>query len=332
MGDFEMMKKTTSALAVAALLGTGAASAATFQINDGTSLTVGGDIQYAYYDVTDGNGDSSTDFTDNGSSLVFAGEQTHDNGVTTSFYLDFDGFGDLGDDNDTFVNDEYHVAFAGDFGEIKVGNEGDVTGPVFDVVDVAEGTGLTLPSGGASSEVVQYYSNDLNGFSFAVQSQVNGDDQQGDDGSSTSFGGIITVDLSGITLGVGYDQLANSTDEATYGVMAATSIAGVDLSANFVEEEDKTLEDLDGEPVVDAEFIGIAANYGYGAGNLYGALNFGSADNINDVDGNNEDVTQYLVGVNYNVTPNAYVYGEVSSQDFEDDENDTTLVGLVYSW
>ena len=327
-----MMKKTTSALAIAALLGTGAASAATFQVSDDTSVTIGGDFQFAYTDVDNDQGESKSSFGDNDSSLVFAGEQTHENGVTTSFYLDFDEFGTTGGVyEDNLATDEYHVAFAGDFGQIKIGNEGDVTGAIFDVVDIAESTGLDTPAGGASTEVLQYYSNDLNGISFAVQAQLKGETQEdavkadsktASDGNSTSFAGMVMADLGTVTAGIGYAERANTEDEPTYGLMVSSAIAGVNVSANYVVQDDAANQDIDS--------IGVAADYDYGAGSLYGALHSWSEDN--KPAGEQDDYTQYLVGVNYNVTSNAYVYGEVSSQDRENDKNDTMAVGLVYSW
>ena len=335
MGE-TMMKKTTSALAAAALMTAGAASAATFQIDDNTSLTVGGDVQFTYTDVTNAQGQGVSSFTDNGSSLVFAGEQTYANGVTTSFYLDFDEFGTMGSaynqngpGNKAIETDEYHVSFAGNFGEIKIGNEGDVTGPIFDVVDIAETTGLTLPAGGASTEVLQYYSNNLNGVSFAVQTQIHGDQEKNTasqnnptSGSSTSLAGMIMADLGMFTAGAGYAERANTQDEPTYGVMVSSAIAGVDVSGNYVIQDNANGFDANG--------FGLAADYGYGSGSIYGALHAYGIDNVPA--GQQDDFTQYLVGVNYDVTPSAYVYGEVSSQDRASDLNDTMSVGLVYGF
>jgi predicted porin len=330
-----MMKKTTSALAVAALLGTGAASAATFQVNDDSSLTVGGDFQFAYGDENDKAGDGSTTFRDNGSSLVFAGEQAHDSGLTTSFYLDFDEFGSLeGGTDNTLTTDEYHVSFAGDFGEIKVGAEGDVTGPVFDVGDVEEFGGIYL-SGGDSNRVVQYYSTDLNGISYAVQAQINGDAQQsGSNQSSTSFAGIVQADLGSFMIAAGYDQRANGADEPLAGVMASTSIAGVSLSANYVQDDAVGTE---------SDRTALSANYNYGGGSVYGVLNSVSFDDaptrdeLGLEDGSSTvqagtDFTQTILGINYNILPNAYVYGEMGTFDYDNDENDYVATGMYYSW
>jgi predicted porin len=318
-----MMKKTTSALAVAALLGTGAASAATFQVNDNSSLTVGGDIQFAYYDIEG----SETNFSDNGSSLVFSGEQMLDDGLTTSFYLDFDEFGTTGGDggfySDGLVTDEYHVSFAGDFGEVKIGNEGDVTGGVFDVVDVAWGSGIAnQPTGGASSEVVQYIGNSFNGISYALQAQVNGEAQEVSGGSSTSFAGYIEADLGSMTLAGGYAERANTTNDETFGVSVSTAISGVSLSANHVVEENADDKD--------ESHTGLAASYGYGLGSLYGAFNSISIDNAGS--GVQDDFSQYVVGVTYDITPNALVALEMLSNDKANDADDETVLAFYYGW
>jgi hypothetical protein len=307
-------------------------------VNDDTSLTVGGDFQFAYYDTTGSTGESSTSFIDNGSSLYFAGEQEHANGITTSFYLDLDQFGTVGgayndDDGDGTLTDledpsglqtdEYHVSFAGDFGEVKIGNEGDVSGPVFDVVDIGDGSGVSDPAGGVGSNVVQYYSNDLNGVSFAVQAQINGDAQKNTDGSSTSFGAFVEADLGSFMLAAGYDERANSSDsDETLGIMASTSLAGVDLAANHVVEEEKNNQDT--------TYTGLTATYGYGAGSVYGVLNNKSIDNLGS--GVRDDFNEYIVGVNYSITPNSYVYAEMSSEDKANDQGDETVVGMYYGW
>jgi hypothetical protein len=325
MGELMMMKKTTSALAVAALLGTGAASAATFQANDDTSFSVGGDIQFAYIDPEGEN----TSFEDNASSLTFAGEQAHANGITTSFYLDFDSFGSFGDadHNDDGVHDdldtdEYHVAFAGDFGEIVIGNEGDVIGPVTDVVDIANAGIDEQPGGGASTEVIQYHGNDFNGISYAVQAQINGETQEVDQGSNTSLAGYIEADLGALTLGAGFAERANTVNEEVYGVFASTVISGVDVAVNHVVEENLGDEDV--------SHTGLAAQYNYGAGGLYAALNSRSIDG--QPAGTQDDFTASVFGVNYNITSNSTVGIEMASQDADNDVGDETRAYFSYGF
>jgi hypothetical protein len=308
-------------------------------VNDDTSLTVGGDIMFAYTDTKDSNGDGSTSFGDFGSSLVFGGEQAHDNGITTSFYLDFDQFGTFGDiynqededdttdeDSSGLATDEYHVSFAGDFGQIKIGNEGDVTGAVFDVADGDENASM-IQAGGDSTEVIQYYSNDYNGISFAVQAQVLGDAQETN--SSTSFAGYLEADLGMATVGLGYDQKDDSQTEPAAGIVVSTAISGIGLTASFVQDDN---------PGEEKDITAIAFDYGYGGGSLYGAVNMVDFDEAPTAaetsSGATQDssLTQYYLGANYSVLPNTYVWAELGSNDFQNDEGDYVGTGLYYGW
>jgi hypothetical protein len=319
MGEMKMMKKTTSALAVAALLGTGAASAATFQATDDTSFSVGGDINFRYIDPEGAN----TSFEDNASSLTFAGEQAHANGITTSFYLDFDNFGTFGEpESDGFVTDEYHVAFSGGFGEIVIGNEGSVMGAVGDAADLGDGGIANLPEAGAGTEVIQYHSNGFNGLSYSVQAQVNGEDEEIDGGSNTSLAAYVEADLGALTLAGGFAERANTTDEEVYGVLASFSVQGVDISVDHVVEENANDED--------ESFTGLGATYNYGAGSVYAAL---SSRSIQDLPaGQQDDFTGTVFGASYNITPNSSVGLEMASQDRDNDVGDETRAYFSYGF
>jgi predicted porin len=100
-----MMKKTTSALAVAALLGTGAASAATFQIDDNTTFGVSGRVSPFYSETeafagaTETTGqqfsvDAGTAFSEGVATTEIVGVQTVETGFADREVTSQSSYGD----------------------------------------------------------------------------------------------------------------------------------------------------------------------------------------------------------------------------------------------
>ena len=328
-----MMKKTTSALAIAALLGTGAASAVTFQVNDETTFSIAAGIYATYKDETDTNGDGNTSFFDNGSDLVFSGEHTA-NGMTTFFNIDFDGF-DAVDAGGTVVGDEASAGITGDFGTVVFGSDASAFDKTIDGLIDSDETAGVYNLAGDKQRIVRYESNDLNGFSFMVEGQIDGDDQvTAGDATDDGLGlaAAVSYDLGAATLHAAYDDRGNNEDEAIYGVGAAFSVAGVDLGVAYQKDDDPTTE---------ADLFGVSGSYNYGGGSLYGVIqnvNFDSvtaAGNALDADKNegsaetDDSFNQYMLGINYNITDALYVYGEYLVLDRESDEGDVASVGAV---
>jgi hypothetical protein len=355
MGDFEMMKKTTSALAVAALLGTGAASAATFQVNDDTTISISGGIYYAYVSQTDANGNDQTTFGDNGSDVIFSGEHAAANGITTFFNLDTDGY-DATEANSSSqgeVVDEASVGVRGSFGEVVIGSN---AGVYDQYADFADGgpigwTNRTTFSNGDVSDVIQY-SNSVANLSFTLQAQV-GDqgsesvsetDSSGDTlgdttvtdaaagTSNTSLGLGATADLGAVSLSAAYEERANQTaDEPIYGLGASTTVADIALTVGY-EVDDNNANSIDKISLDGAYSVG-PATFTAGVQNVSFDENpTGAQDTVTDTDQTDDSFTEFQVGVSYAINSQMSVAAEMVTTDRENDENDFAALGVNYSW
>jgi len=327
-----MMKKTTSALAVAALLGTGAATAATFQVNDDTTISIGGGIYYAYVSQTDANGDDQTTFGDNGSDVIFSGEHAADNGLTTFFNLDTDGYDatEANDNSQGEVVDEASVGVRGGFGEVVVGSN---AGVYDQYADFADGgpigwTNRTTFSNGDVGDVVQY-SNSVANIDFTLQAQV-GDNAGGE--STTSLGGGATANLGGVSLHAAYEERANqAADEPIYGLGASTSIAGVSVTAGY-EVDDNNDNSIDKFSLDGAYAMG-ATTLTAGVQNVSFDTNpTGAEDTVTDTAQSDDSFTEFQLGVSYALNGQMSLAAEMVTTDRENDENDFAAVGINYSW
>ena len=327
-----MMKKTTSALAIAALLGSGAASAATFQIDDNTSFEIAAGVYWTFTEATEVN-DSGERFDtskweDNASDIVFSAERTA-NGLTTFINIDFDGFGnpDAGS-SDALVVDEMSLGLEGDFGKVAIGSDSD-SFEAADVVDIENGQyGLTIP-GGSNDNIIKYDSPDLGPLSFAVNASTYNDE---DDRTGTTLGGSLVYDLGAATLKASYNDRGGEAenkggDEAFYGVALEFAVADVDLGVSYI---------TDTNPAAEGDALGVSASYNYGAGSIYAAaqnLNFDSVADAqaafdDDSAETDDSFTEILAGVTYTVSDNMDVFFEVLRTGREDGAGDATGVGV----
>ena len=334
-----MMKKTTSALAIAALLGTGAASAATMQINDDTTLSIGGDFQIVYKDVTDNNGVDQTTFGNNGTSLVFSGSHDAGNGLTTFFNLDLDGFDvtDAGSASSDTTNstdltvDEGSVGIRGSFGEVLVGSNGSVYDSYADFADIEQVGDRTRFVGEGDADDVIQYSNSVNGVDFTLEMQVDDDQDTANTSSSMAVG--FAYDFGGVSVSGAYDERANTTiDEPVYGVAASTNLGGVDLTLGY-EVDDQT-NSIDKTSLTGSYDVGQFTLVGSVQSVSYDSAPTGAEDRVVAAGSNQTDdsFTETYAAVIYNVSGQMYVYGEVMMNDRLNDEGDYTALGVYYGW
>jgi predicted porin len=334
-----MMKKTTSALAVAALLGTGAASAATFQVNDDTTMSVYGDLQAAYIDEEN----EDTTLIDNASSFGFSGETTLDSGVTTFFNLEFDGFGSgidfVGSNGtSTFATDEGHFGIRGDFGDIRFGKESAAYETLDGIFDYQWDVNTTSISPADRARVLQYR-NSLGDVSYVVGAQINGGQQEETTGgSTTSVAGAATYDLGTVSLTAAYDQRANDTreddndnkrviDEPIYGVAASFDVQTVSMSVGYQKDADKTNE---------ADIVSLSASAPVGGVNLYGVyqtVSYDSAPQVSEgirsisTDQTDDTFNEYIVGASYGVGPMVFAAEYVKFDNLNDENDRVSFVG-----
>lgn len=334
-----MMKKTTSALAVAALLGTGAATAATFQVNDNTSLSLSGDIQMVYQDreATQDRETTDSSIFDNGSSLVFSGEHTS-NGVTTFFNLDHDSFDTAFDAvGTTGDGDEGHIGVRGDFGDIRFGKESAAYETLDGLFDYQWDLNTTSVSPGDKARVLQYRGPAIGNVSYVLESQINGEAEKVADGNQISLAAAGSVDLGVVSLTAAYDQRANNgtaskVDEALYGLAASFDIQDIAVDVGYQKDGDSSNE---------ADIISVSGKYYTGPVGLYGVYQAVSYDNAPIVDDEGDSLrdslkttatddsfNEFIVGASYSVNDALTVAAEYLDFGNDDDEGDTvSLVG-----
>ncbi|WP_440996518.1 porin [Arhodomonas sp. SL1] len=325
------MKRTVSALAIAAAVGATGAQAADFRINDDTTFSVYGDLQFIYYEQNDENGDGKSEFADNGSTVGFAGAHRWDNGLTGYFKAEFEH-----DANEAKANgglndgDQAYLGVRGDFGNLRAGSWDNIyTDAIYDPVDPFEAFSPSGADNSGEGDTIAYFSPAMNGFSFQIASQIRGD---GDSATGrqpltdeTAFQVVGMYEMEALSFAVGYDDrgiVDNGTGEAAedgvFGASVTWDLAPVTLAARFSSQGETLADD-------EVDIYGINAGYDYGNGEI--------TTTINEVDPDNGDSrTEFQILGTYNVGNNMYVYAEAGWYDKDNDADDAVGAGVVYSF
>ncbi|MEX0383217.1 porin [Spiribacter sp. 1M153] len=329
-----MMKKTTSALAIAALLGTGAASAATFQINDTTTVGIGGAF-YPFYTDTKNDKGNSTDGYGDASRLIFTAEKAAVNGMTASLYYQLRPQGGLGDFADgslaTGGQDEgsagvsthvAHATLSGDFGSVTYGKNDNLMYRYIDVIrDYNDAITFTFSDAIVRTRILNYASPDFDGFGFEVEAELAGDSEPVKEktGNSSSANVAAYADLDPVRLHAAYTagNLQDSNSDGAYGVAAVTSIDVIDLSATYVNSKIN-----DGQ---DEKIAGLYASTSYS----FGSLHLG----VQEVDVSNASNRTEVVGrATYDIADNVYTSVEYGNFDKANDAGNGFGVSLWYGF
>jgi hypothetical protein len=323
MGELMMMKKTTSALAVAALLGTGAATAATFQVDENTSFGVAANIGYTYLDSTGSDGTSTTDLKDNSSDFRFSGESVSENGLTTTLYAEFDGWGTSNGDADTgdFITDQMYIGLGGDFGTVQLGTDLGTYGVVDGLKDIDIWSGVTGFGNNADNSIL-YSLPSMD--SLSVQIGANAFDDGNTQGSGTSVNAGVVYDLGAVALSAAYDNRAglDTGDDALYGFGLQTSLGGANVHATYEEDS-----------ADDVTLMSLTSTYSTGDLYFYGVVQNVDGDDVaalqNVVTAAGDDsVTQTNFGVGYTIADNISVYAEATRQGQDNDEGDQNSLSV----
>ena len=361
-----MMKKTTSALAIAALLGTGAASAATFQINDTTTVGIGGAF-YPFYTNTDDSDGNSVDGYGDASRLIFTAEKAAVNGMTASLYYQLrpqNGLGDFAssdsvvdvtdddeDETDTGVNRtendagvRTHVAHAtlsGDFGSVTYGKNDNLMYRYIDVLrDYNDALVFSFSDAITRGRVLTYASPDFDGFGFEIESELAGDDEtvKENTGNSSSVNVAAYADLDPVRVHAAYTagDLQNSNSDGAFGLAAVTSIDVVDLSAVYTKSQISQYSEPTGndDPLPSGVSAGdrkdetIAGLYATTSYG-FGSLQLGAQEV--DVDGQSNR-TEVIGRATYDIADNVYTSLEYRSADKANDEGNGYAVSLWYGF
>jgi hypothetical protein len=319
----------------------------------------------AYSSTTDANGTDQTGFVDNGTSLVFSGEHAADNGLTTFFNLDLDGFDTTQADqaNQGNVVDEASVGVRGAFGEIRVGSDVGVYDDYADFGDIEWIGNRTSFSNSDVSDVIQY-SNTVGAVDFTLQAQVGDQSSEattvGVDGannvddvndvddpaageSSTSLGAGASIDLGGVTLSGAYEEDNNGDEDAIFGIGAMATLGGIDFTVGYEEDQveansiDKVV--LNAAYTVNAITItGSVQNVSFDTvpapsdGPDDTGVNENSQDPESSIDQEDDSFTETNLSIAYSMTPQVTLWAEAIRNDRVNDEGDYNAVGLYYAW
>lgn len=303
-----MKKLSVSALAIAGMM-VSSAQAVEFQVDDSTTLSVFGAVELAYNDIStidNAGGDEGSDLVDKGSVLGVGAQHRFENGLTAYVSTEFE-FDVLGTDGD-FDRDESYVGLRGDFGDVRFGQYDNLfIDTIYDVIDPFEEASLGEEAGSGDDRTVAYFSPDFNGFSFQLQSRVEGDRVSNSGDSELALIGVVNYAAERWSVHAGFDDRGSEVDtngdtlhDPSYGVGGTLGVTErLGLSARFA---------VDGQNETDTEYYGVGVAFDYGAGDLYGA--------VQEVDPDQGDArTQFAAGANYFIADNLYVYGEYGAFD-----------------
>jgi predicted porin len=320
------MKKTLLATAIAGAMAASGAQAATVYNQDGTKLDIYGNIQIAYYNTDDANGDSSDGIADNGTTFGFAAEHVIYDGLTGYLKLEFDDIKadematDI--DNDD-AGDTAYVGLKGNFGDVRLGSYDQliddwIQDPLTnnEGFDASDSTSFHGDGSNQQTDKVTYTSPSFGGLKFAVGTQYKGDfdsaDSYADEGSSNaSFFGGAQYTAGAFSIAAVYDNLDNvvyndgGSPESVgdqYGITAQYTVDTLRLALKaerFVSDADSDADATAVENGVggsfyqeDTNFYGVSARYGYGMGDVYAAYQYvdvGASDFADEIEQSVED-------------------------------------------
>jgi predicted porin len=321
------MKKSIIAIAVSSA----ALASVSVQAAEGSTVDVYGNIQYAYTDT-----DKGTDFVDNGSTIGLKGETKINDDLTAFFKyeLEFDA-----DEKDSAVDaglDQAFVGLKGNFGKAQVGSFDTIyNNAIQDSVDQFEYLGMSNAAKTSEGDTVAYFSPSISGFEVQVAAQVKGDvvDSSGTKVNSydgTSVMAVVKYSTGIVSVALGYDARENTADtEATTGLaVTVTPMDNFSVTAKYETTGGDTATDTDGNSIGNDTY-GLAARYGYGAGDVYA-----SYQNVDPALAGTADYNEYAAGVTYSLASNIYVYGEVGKyENATNNDTDTqTAVGVYYGF
>ncbi|APE30075.1 porin [Halomonas aestuarii] len=146
----------------------------------------------------------------------------------------------------------------------------------------------------------------------------------------------VTGDLDELPEGVTADEVIGYEYDAgdQYGITAQYTVGTLRVALK-VERFDSENEIVD-----DANFYGLGARYGYGAGDIYAAYQYVDVgagtllseldETIQDEQDRDETYNEVILGANYSISDAMYVWTEYAMYDREDDAGDGVGVGVTY--
>jgi len=350
-------KLASSALVLAAAMAP-ATQAMEFEPTDNTSVGVYAGFEPSVKSVTNGNGNSETDYTDEGSIIGMSGETRINSNLTVFAFGEFEFLSD--DTSPSFTFDEGAFGFKGDWGKIQGGGFDSVYEDlIVDATEIAEIAEISDETLAEEDNLIAYYSPNFNGFSFRTQVRFvgDGDDLAEDSQDNTELGFALAGGYTAENWGIyaGYDDLATNpaTEEAaqfatltgtggqqievktadavnqfvdgeTYGLAGTFSVGPAQLAAKYAETNFDNADEFD-DALQDTTRVALRGKFNYGPGKLYAAAQEVDPDNA-------DDRTEFTVGADYKPVSNLKLYSEAGWFDRDNDAGDLVGVGAIYEF
>ena len=308
------------ALFVAAGMMTAGAQAASFDVDESTTLSIGGEVKIKANDTETAVGDSTFD-TDGGAEFVIGAERALGNGLSAyvETVVEYDTLAE-DEAKDELVNGQSVIGFTGNFGEIQIGESDNIFEDVItDATDPFEEVGMPKASDSSETDMFTYYSPDFGGFSYRLQTRIADESNTGTNSTEISLIAAAEYDLGNVTLGAAYDDRGSKnaaetgfqSEDPIYGVSAVIEISdALEAGLKYAKESNVSGNDSD--------FTALTLNYDYGAGNIYGGIGSESPDT-------GADVTKTAVGVDFGIADDFKVYAEYSNEDGALDSDDVSI-------
>lgn len=334
------------------MMGTGAAHAVDFQIDENTEFTVNLDVEL-YYDIRqeeldDGSVGTVTEFDDDDSELDIKGQHTFDHGVlgpmtvfiSTEFNFEADddtggagpGFGDV---------EEANIGVRGGFGEFVFGMwDGYYDDYVNDQYEILEVISGTTPTDTSVEDAVGYSTPEfpvgagtlqLMGLGvFKGDGDSSTPDLDGEGGDQQAYQLVGVYRYSPFELAVGFDDQGTefSDSDGLLGVRGTLDLGAWTVTTRFENEGATGLRDAAGNEFDDGQQLyGVSLTFDYGPGELLGGVH-----RINEDDDREEGQTRNEVyfGGNYVLGGGLELFAETSFLDKEDDLDNQVVLGLAY--
>lgn len=320
------MKKTLLAVAIPALLASGAASATTLYDNNGTKVDIKGSLRIAltYSDARDGAGEDGTKFKDVGSRFGF--KVTHDLG--DGLY----GLGELEYGNDTQQN-ESNFKLKNRLGYVGLGLQGvgeftfgrvlspfddvamsDYTYDYGGILDFGHGVskGSTDKITSRTSNTAKFMSADFDGFSFGTTytTQAEFDDFGNTETkirNGYSFSGFYDSGF-GLKINAGYvNAKVDKFDDRKvdlWGASAEYTVDALSVAFDLGRSQDKN-----GSVKTKAMLYGVGAKYNLGKANVYAGYYLSDANNKSEI----KEEHTIVVGTDYQFTPSVRTFVEYAN-------------------
>jgi hypothetical protein len=319
------------ALFVAAGMLSAGANAASFDVDDNTTLSLGGEVKIKANDTETVAGDSTFD-TDGGAEFVVGADRDLGNGISgyVETVVEYDTLAE-DSDKEELVSGQSVVGFTGGFGEIQIGESDNIFEDVVtDATGPFEEVSLPKASDTSETDMFTYYSPDFNGLSYGLQVRVL--DEGSNEGSSSEMSliGSVQYQVANVTFGAAYDDRGSvdaTTGDSThtsqdplYGLSAVIEASDLlEIGVKYAQQSE-----VDGN---DVDFSALTASYDYGAGNLYGGLG-------NESPTTGEDQTVTSIGVDFGLADDFTLYAEYSDQDGTASADDDSIMeaGFIFEY